>query len=252
MPLLCAKCKSATNLKQSHAIPLSFFRKALNRDGGGQFVEISTKNQKNKTTQNSGKHVMLCNTCEAWFNKECDQFIDRVLDNAPRLLPKKPFFLQADTNRLSKFILSVFWRASLSGNELYQSFSIPPKILNSIEDRLFNHPEKIMRTFSFSIHRFEANMQSLDKTWVEDFVMPTVVGKHKHNWPSAWMFAGRGFLFSAYPSKLPSKSKSLVGCYEPNKSALRVPKQDCLDHPFVRRNWRAGLEKERRGFSTVK
>ena len=251
MSKFCAKCQNATQLSASHSIPMSFFRKILKRQGGGQFVEIKIGAKKNRLIQNTGSSPILCKTCECWFNTNYDQYIDRTLNTvaSPRTVGdlKKPIFLRTETNRMSQFILSVFWRASLSNDPIYERFKPPPRISKDLADLLFHRPDEIRKRFSFSVHKLHFGVSSLPPSIAEDFVMPPGIVRDSSGKSEAWRFAGRGWLFTAYCPRLSSTQVDRLQCYRPDKRVIRAPRRDVLGDPDMFEILKAGFEKDRNG-----
>lgn len=199
---------------------------------------------------------MLCADCEGWFNKEYDSFIDRVMNNmSPQQSMsgvRKPVYLQVDTDRLSKFILSVFWRSSLSENQYYNNFCPPPSVSQELGDLLFHRPSEIKKKFSFSVHRMYVAIDSLDQFVVDDFVMPPGVIDATAEHPEAWVFAARGCLFTAYWPRLTNTQAKKLQCYMPAKRAVRMPKRDVLKDPAVWPILKAGLKKGYEGHTKIR
>lgn len=235
---------------------MSFFRHILRRQGGGQFAEISIGARKNRLTQKTGASPILCAGCEGWFNDEFDKYIDRLLNGVspPNSVSelKKPIFLRGETNRLSQFILSVFWRASLSDDPLFERFKPPSNITRELADLLFHRPEDTRKRFSFSVHRLHFGVSSLQPSTVEDFVMLPGVVRVSSNKPEAWKFAGRGWLFTAYCPRLSRTQSDKLQCYRPDKQVLRAPRRDVFDDPDMRAIVKAGLEKHRAGHTKIR
>lgn len=252
----CAKCGAEKKLSKSHCIPKSFFRKAQKKSGKGQLVGISTGPEKVHYTQDTGEAYLLCPSCECWFNTRHDSFIDRVLNRmpSPQSLSdlKKPLFLREDSDKLSEFILSVFWRSSLSEHEMYDNFNLPAMASRELGDLLFDRPFEIKNKFSFCVHQLYVSIPSLPQSVVGDFVMPPGMISAASGEAGAWMFAGRGYLFTAYQPRLKNSHAQKLQCYKPGKRAFRIPKRDMLSDPVLWPILAAGLGKAYKGHTKIR
>ena len=252
----CAKCLREVKLSRSHSIPKSFFRHIMKGDSAGQLVSFSTGPEKVHLSQNTGSSPILCADCESWFNKNLDQPIFQALSKVVTSKSyndvRKPVYLSVETNQLSKFILSVFWRASLSNNVLNRNFFPPDSVSRDIASSLFCEDDEINKKFSFSIYKLYTDIQSLPFSVVEKIILPPGVISVFNGYSEAWVFAGYGWYFAAYHPKLTTSQAVTKKCYRPSRNACKVSKYDIFRDPDILKILEAMIEKNRLGHTTIR
>jgi hypothetical protein len=124
----CAYCLEHRQLAKSHAIPDAFFRDIFRKDSG-KAVFVS-ESRGIHTASDSGKAHLLCIPCEGLFAKSLDTPTISFLRSFRKQIetPGSSRRVSFNTDVLARFILSVFWRATLSTSSLYSYSS--PSVLN--------------------------------------------------------------------------------------------------------------------------
>ena len=252
----CAKCLKEVEFSHSHSIPRSFFRHIHRLQAGGQFVQCTTGPEKTHLAQNTGASPMLCADCEGWMNKIFDKPICRALTTIPTPRSfgdlQKSIFLKVETDLLSRFILSVFWRASLSDNPMYERFKLPEEESNKLADLIFSQDGKITKQFSFSLHRLHTDIRGLDPWTAECIVMPPGIIHVFDGRSESWKFAGHGWLFQAYQPRLTTSQASKIRCYKSGNKRFRVPKLDMFEDPDINKIVGAMIDKNESGHTRVR
>lgn len=124
----CAYCLNHRKLALSHAIPNAFFKEIFRKDSG-KAVFVSEKRGIH-TDKESGKAHLLCENCEKLFAHNLDTPAINFMKGFRQQidLPGSSRRTTFDTDLLARFVLSVLWRALVSGSPLYENSD--PKIFN--------------------------------------------------------------------------------------------------------------------------
>jgi len=249
---ICAKCRENGPLRKSHSIPRSFILPIL-QSNNGQGIQLSGGKEKVHRSNNSGASPMLCENCEIWFNEKIDMNADIETKKMRRTIAKSKdeVAFSTDNQRIVLFILSVFWRASISENKLCQDFNLREQILHQIE-HCFSSP-KIHDPFKFASCRI-ANITDkanhFDDAHLQQIVSWPNIAKGPDKSKIEMHFVARGLYFSAsIPRQQYAKIKKnrLIQ----KRGLLRIKNEDIFDLPGMLCTVVESLRKEKQGFSTL-
>jgi hypothetical protein len=138
-PKPCSLCLKFEELKQSHAIPNSCFRKVKNRSG--QAITISgDTNTYAKRTQESWWTYQLCDACEKHLNDSYEKYALLFLREKKGVNEENSgniIFSDIDIVKIQSFFLSIFWRAANSADLAYSSVFIPEPWNNELREYIF-------------------------------------------------------------------------------------------------------------------
>lgn len=115
----CGLCRKKSKLLNSHIIP-KFFYKFIKKNSPTGYIRFSVN--PNKREQDGIKYNLLCTECEQRFSKYEKYFHTHIFERFPDIKQN-----QIDTNQLTYFALSLFWRAGA-----YNIFYNPDKIINEV------------------------------------------------------------------------------------------------------------------------
>ena len=121
----CAFCRQERELCSSHSIPDGFF-KAISRHNNGQLISIPRNEGSIHLSQNTGQSKLLCKGCESHFNRNYDASLVNAFKAWDKKIQNEGFgvYYEFSANHLAQSLTSVFWRASVSGNDLYENATI--------------------------------------------------------------------------------------------------------------------------------
>lgn len=142
---ICKLCKKRpSRFARSHAIPRSFFHEFRGPDPHSILFNVSGKDKLTRTVQAGvWDDEILCHSCEARFSN-LDHYGWKVLGKLDLTLPYLDhnvqlvgYTIKCDTDKLRRFILSVFWRASVSKIGFYNQVHLgvhEMRVINRIFD----------------------------------------------------------------------------------------------------------------------
>ncbi|CAM3823354.1 hypothetical protein [Rouxiella silvae] len=115
----CKLCLTKKDLRLSHSIPKSFFKRAKEN---GKLVLI----QDGKKTIHGSfdpKEYMLCQDCEVFIEKNYEAYGTTVLRNHKKITKYEDHLILASFKyeKFYLYLLSILWRASLSTHNHYES-----------------------------------------------------------------------------------------------------------------------------------
>lgn len=154
----CRHCGQEEAIKNSHIIPEWMYQDAYN--DRGQLVPIMMDNRgKVEVMQKGIREELLCPKCEVYLSVlegYAKGFLVSVNSGKNPKVTLEPY--SDRTNRISgfdfqkvkKFILSLFYRASISKHPAFKSYDLGP-YLHDIEDLVFNEAECTEQGFPVSI-----------------------------------------------------------------------------------------------------
>lgn len=153
MPV-CAYCLNDRELSLSHSIPDAFF-KSISRRNNGQLIDIPSGDGIIKLSQNTGKAKLLCKECEANFNRDFDSPLVNAFRTWDRQITENGFGVKYEfsPNHLAQCLASVFWRASVSGSDMYTNAKVSSRDKAKLLAIVQGNRELALKACSCSIKR---------------------------------------------------------------------------------------------------
>lgn len=136
----CALCRNEKELKRSHVIPDSIFKRLFRGSSG---KAISFKNDEDswvRYSSDSWWDYLLCEECEKLLNDNYECYSLALLRGANGKAEKNNSgvsFSQANMSKLQLFVISIFWRAAISNISEYQKVYIPEPLRDEIRESIY-------------------------------------------------------------------------------------------------------------------
>lgn len=127
----CRMCNDIKPLQKSHIIPRSYF-KSLKGKSGQMFSVTVDGSSKAKLTNSDPKERLLCRECEQYLSKNFERYGTRLLKDRRKVKRSKDCVV-FDNFRFKEFylyLISIFWRASISGLPRYKHINLGKEINN--------------------------------------------------------------------------------------------------------------------------
>jgi len=140
VPKPCALCLNFNELKRSHAIPNSSFKKIF-RGRHAKIVTNDTETDGNRTND-SWKTHQLCNECEQHLNSSYEGYSLLFLRGEKGKKTESEnhiSFSELKIEKLQLFFLSIFWRAANSEDEAYREMYIPEPWNNELREYIYKN-----------------------------------------------------------------------------------------------------------------
>jgi len=153
--------KPTNNFVKAHAIPRSFFHEFRGSDPNSVLVNVSgTGDLARRIQAGVWDDEMLCRNCEARFS-DLDTYGWKILGKPDLSQPCLDHNFQlvgytvtCDTDKLRRFILSVLWRASVSGIPFYRHLRLGIQE-KSVINRVFDQAPLLPNEFPTSVFFLE-------------------------------------------------------------------------------------------------
>lgn len=117
---ICKLCDSEQNLRQSHIIPRSYFRKLKSQSG--QAIEVNLNRDIRPKRKNfDPKSFLLCNDCEQYISKQYEKYAIEYLRDSKNYSDEENYLIFSRFNfkKIYLYFLSILWRASISNHQLF-------------------------------------------------------------------------------------------------------------------------------------
>lgn len=259
---LCAYCKSDRVLCASHAIPDGFF-KAISRNNNGKLIVIPRGKGYIHLSQDSGKAELLCKSCETTFNQRFDGPLVNIMKAWDRKIQKEGFSTRIDfsPNQMAQSLASIFWRASVSGNDMYADAKVSRRHTEELLSIVEGNEEEALKLSSCSIRRLNdrsyINHDGFTQDLVSQIILP--VSAHALSWgrkKSATYFGFsvmmQGFLCHLTIPRLPASKRNVPGFLQSKIQHLHAPPIHVLDYKPLRDSMVMGMAKHQGGQSTLR
>jgi hypothetical protein len=121
----CKLCLNEKELKKSHIIPNSIFKKIFKNNNGSAINVIDDNHSTICRSSDSWWEYLFCENCEKHLNLEYEKYSLSIMRNVnPKIEIVKNndsiIFKGLDTQRFLLFWVSILWRASLSTLPAYE------------------------------------------------------------------------------------------------------------------------------------
>ncbi|SLN38010.1 hypothetical protein TRL7639_01888 [Falsiruegeria litorea R37] len=258
----CAYCHNTAELRDSHAIPDAFFR-SISKDNNGQLIAIPGSDGKIHLSQDTGKAKLLCEDCEREFNKR----FDAPLVNAYRTWDKafiekgSGATLSFSAEQLAQGLASIFWRASVSGNDFYENASVTTPDIDRLLNVVNADRKNVLKLCSCFISRlYDKNSQrdggfktdSLSKVILPVTAYRINVGGTQQSNSIAFAAVFQGFISHITIPRLPYKFRNKPGYLKPGSVKVRAPRTHFADYEPLMEIMVEGKRKEMDGQSSLK
>jgi hypothetical protein len=161
-------CDQTKRLIKAHIISRKFYEQIRGRDKYAVMVNANKSVKEAGTFYQAGifDREILCEECERKFSA-LDDYGWQILGNTSLTNPLDDddgtfaYKIDCDTDKIRRFLLSVLWRASVSGHEFYSRVRLGP-YEGAIKNRLFDgsplraddFPTTAMRSDTDALRRF--------------------------------------------------------------------------------------------------
>lgn len=254
----CAYCHNERELQRSHSIPDAFFR-SISRQNNGQLLAIPTGDGRIHLSQETGLSELLCARCEGDFNK----WFDGPLVNAFKRWDKK--FIESgagakldfSAEQMAQGLASIFWRASVSGNDLYSGAKVSPKDTQRLLEIVRVEPQRVFKMCSCSIWRLYDKRQHTSPSDISQIILPVTAHsisfeKQKKGGYFSLTAVFQGFLSQLFIPKLPYLARNSPQFLRPNSSTLIAPMKHFVDYEPLLNAILRGMDKEIAGETALR
>lgn len=260
MPV-CAYCKKERELCASHAIPDGLFR-LISRRNSGKLIAIPTGDGNIHFSNDTGKAKLLCIACEALFNRDFDAPLVNALKAWDSRIVQEGFGVRfrCCPNHIAQGLASIFWRASVSENDLYKSAKVSSQDRVNLL-RIMNGPRPdALKLCSCSIQRLSDKRPSDDGGISQEIISQIILPATSYHigWDGrrsarhfAFAVVMQGFLCWLIIPRLPHAKRNKPGFLKSSQLKQHAPTRYFLDYEPLADAMVSGLKKHLEGKSKI-
>lgn len=247
----CALCLAVAELRRSHAIPDSVFKR-VSKENNGQSIRLNDDDTSPiEYSSDSWWEYQLCGGCEQYLNLNYEQYSLSVIRAGKGKIFKHELgvtFSEIDTLKIQLFFLSIFWRAANSRNEAYQKVFIREPWNNDLRIHLLNKNRVPLRFMTVKISRL------IDRSVKDGFslkdlksIIISPLFRKLPNHKISFCFLLEGFFIEIFMPGHTSKQRATKGIINPLSKTITAPYLDIFDIPEVVDLLVAGYKKNLEG-----
>lgn len=247
----CALCLNNADLRRSHAIPDSVFKR-ISKENNGQSIRFHDDDTSLVDySSDSWWEYQLCGNCEQHLNRNYEQYSLSAMRAGKGKILKHDFgvtFSEVDTLKLQLFFLSIFWRAANSKNEAYQKVYIPEPWNNELRLHLLNKTRVPLRFMTVKISRLMD--KSTDGGFSLSNLKNVIASPFFRKLPDrkfSFCFLFEGFFIEIFMPGYTLKQRVAKGVINPLNKTVAAPYLNIFDIPEILNLLIAGYKKNLEG-----
>jgi hypothetical protein len=247
----CTLCLEVAELRRSHAIPDSIFKRITRKNNGQAISFNSDDGYLVDYSSDSWWEYQLCGNCEQHLNLNYERYSISAIRAGEGKFLKHDFgvtFSEIDTLKLQLFFLSIFWRAANSKNEAYKKIYIPDPWNNELRVHLLRKTRIPLRLMTVKISRL------IDRSTEGGFSLTVlknvIVSPFFRKLPGrkfSFCFLFEGFFIEIFMPGYTLKQRAVQGIINPLNKMVAAPYLDIFDIPEVVSLLVAGYKKNLEG-----
>lgn len=241
---LCPLCVTEGDLRESHVIPNAYFRAMKNQRAGGQLISFnSLPHDKVRLSNESWSEAMLCGPCEGNLSKletRCIVSLRRTATKIEESAGDGTLLYSYEFGVLSRFLLSVLWRAAVSKQEPFAQVTLAPQLHEDIRSTLMNENATVTKLVSCQIKKIRDGSRRISPTKYEGIAISPVATFRGGTVKFVFIFAG--YLVNYFIPYVHAKSRRQLGFVKPGRQ-LFVPTVNMKDIPELMHALAAGYGK---------
>ncbi|WP_413615741.1 hypothetical protein MRB56_02405 [Halomonas cupida] len=227
--MICKLCLCDKDLKNSHIIPNAFIRRI--KENGLATHVTSDINEPVRNSIESYHEKMLCGNCEQLLSREYERYSIRFLKGGAKGVKfihhsDKVKVLGADLRRIYLFVLSVFWRAAMSNERIFnEKVFFPDYLLEEFRKCILLGKVNHSSVYILKISRLVCNHDFPNMTgekFVRDLVMLPFHRINDNEASFHWIALGFVFSFSVSSSQLKPIGSTILRGHGSKVSAVYV------------------------------
>ena len=247
----CALCFAVTELRRSHAIPDSVFKR-ITKENNGQAISFNGDDASLVDySSDSWWEYQLCGNCEQHLNLSYERYSLSAIRAGKGKILKHDFgitFSEIDILKVQLFFLSIFWRAANSKNEAYQKIYIPEPWNNDLRTHLLNNTRVPLRFMAVKISRLiDRSVESGFSLQVLKNVIVSPFFRKLSDRKFSFCFLFEGFFIEIFMPGYTLKQRIAKGVINPLNKTIVAPYLNIFDIPEILNLLVVGYKKNQEG-----
>ncbi|PFG11424.1 hypothetical protein [Marinobacter sp. LV10MA510-1] len=229
---LCKLCLDHKELKFSHAIGDSIFKK-IYRKNSGKAISLTSDDDAISYSNDSWAEHQLCNDCETLLNLNYEAYSLGALRGIKVSVDKTSFgikFSKIDQHRLILYFLSILWRAANSNHRSYKNVVVIDSDNEFLRNTILNNLKVPSSKFSIKISRVIdlTKSKGFSSESIKELILSPFCRIYEtdkvNNVSVCFMF--EGFFIEIFTPSLKLKNRNSAGILHKNKNILIAPYLD--------------------------
>lgn len=231
----CALCLEQKDLRRSHAIPDSIFKRITRKNNGHAISFKDDAASLVDYSSDSWWDYQLCDSCEQHLNFGYEQYSLSAIRGGKGVVIKHDLgitLIKIDTLIIQLFFLSIFWRAANSKNEAYRKVYIPEPWNNVLRTHLLNKSRVPLRFMTVKISRLID--RSAEAGFSPEILKSVIVSPFFRKLPErkfSFCFIFEGFFIEIFVPGYTLKHRATKGVVNPLNNIISAPYVNVFDIP---------------------
>tara|TARA_Y100000782_G_scaffold111568_1_gene139922 strand:- start:1687 stop:2466 length:780 start_codon:yes stop_codon:yes gene_type:complete len=254
----CKLCFKEKDLKKSHAIANSIFKRIL-RPANGKAILLSNGDEKIAYTSDSWAEEQLCGECEGLLSRKYEKYSLEVLRGRRGTIinhPTSDYYQNVQVKELILFFLSIYWRGAHSSHKSYHALNISFSNNMLLREAILNNTNVLLSKYAVRVYKLIDSTGSANdfesKVFKNFIASPYVKNPSVLHSRVTICFAFEGFYIEIIEGGVKFKERSTIGALNANEESMRI-KHICLfDIPQLVEIMGKSLDKQRAGHTLIK
>lgn len=234
---ICKLCKNQKELRISHVVPRSVFKRALKGFNFGLILDHKYNNNKVVNTQDQWATYLLCAECEHQLNIRYEKYSLGALRGGMRGVKhqEKSDYLQIvniDQKRLILYVISILWRALESDHRVFKELNdleISEQIKEHLRLSIYNNILPRTQFFSVRISKLATTIdefKDLSLSFITNFSFKADTRGFVRS-----LIIMDGHSFEIFFHTTPNSRLTGLGILKTNKKILKIPRIEAFSIP---------------------
>lgn len=223
---LCLRSsQEAGPIRRSHTVPRFLLQKS--KDKNGKFVRFQRNANKVELAQGDWAEDMLCDECEHKIKSRYEDYLNEILFLRRKTLVmesgRRQTLLRGNTDRLALAAISIFWRATVARDPVFQLAVLPDYAKDELREWLLlgSMPRNWPDLITVGLQRLVND----DGRAIALFI-PTFLREHVNQFE--FVFACGGFMFSFFVPPRPNQVYARTTAIKPRSHIIRIKNIDFM------------------------
>lgn len=247
---ICKLCKNEKQLRNSHVVPRSVFKRALK--GFNHGVVLDLKYNKVVNTQDQWATYLLCADCEHKLNIRYEEYSLAALRDEVRGVrhQEKQGYLQIvniNQHRLILFVLSILWRALESDHKVFKKINdlgVSEEVKEHYRSIIYNNILPRPQVFTVRISKLVTvidEFKDLELNFITNFGFDADTSGFVRS-----LIIMDGYCFEIFLHTSPSSRLEGLGILKSQKKILKIPRIEAFSIPELKQSLGKMIEAEKK------
>jgi hypothetical protein len=202
----CLNCGDESILQSSHAINKTFFQEISQKckETHGRSLQLEFGNMFPKLDGDQLATLQMCSACENFFNSKYENYSIKFLKGKLSITNKRETkkyicYSNIDHTKISKFLLSIFWKISNSNHKYLKNVAIFPKEANIvIRDCLNSETPLCKLDCNLKIFKLKDSSYNLSDDSLKQIIMTPFLSYSESTGQLTYRMIFYGYLFQLF------------------------------------------------------